>query len=117
VLAGQLRIDQDAELQAAREASVGPIDKIIATAHADGSLRPDVVSGDIGLLLVRLTRPLPGPFAPEIAGALAHRHLDLLLAGLRSPNPPGAALPEPAMTFDDLRAMRPGAPPREEHTP
>jgi hypothetical protein len=76
-----------------------------------------VASGDIGLLLVRLTRPLPGPFAPEIANGLAHRHLDLVLAGLRAPNPSGAALPEPAMTFDDLRAMGRGAPRREEHAP
>ena len=117
VLAGQLRIERDEELLAARQASVDPLDRIIAAAHADGSLRPDVASGDIGLLLVRLTRPLPGPFAPEIASGLAHRHLDLVLAGLRTPNGPGAALPEPAMTFDDLRAMRPGARPREEHAP
>src|SRR6266567_3014086 len=90
---------------AARRASVEPLDQIIAGAHADGSLRPDVASGDIGLVLVRLTRPLPGPFPPEVNERLAHRHLDLVLAGLRSSNPSKARLPGPAMTFEDLRAM------------
>jgi AcrR family transcriptional regulator len=105
VLVGQLQMDEDAELMAARDASVEPLERIISTAHADGSLRPDVVSGDIGLLLVRLTRPLPGPFPPEVERGLAHRHLDLLLAGLRTSNPSTVALSGPAMTFQDLRAM------------
>jgi AcrR family transcriptional regulator len=105
VVVGQLQMDQDAELTAARRASVEPLDQIIASAHADGSLRPDVASGDIGLLLVRLTRPLPGPFPPEVNQGLAHRHLDLVLAGLRSSNPSGVSLPGPAMTFENLRAM------------
>jgi AcrR family transcriptional regulator len=105
VVVAQLQMDQDKELVAARQASVGPLDQIIASAHADGSLRPDVASGDIGLLLVRLTRPLPGPFSPEINQELAHRHLDLILAGLRSSNPSGQSLPGPAMAFEDLRAI------------
>jgi AcrR family transcriptional regulator len=116
-LVGQLEMELDKELVAARQASVEPLDRIIAAAHADGSLRQDVASGDIGLLLVRLTRPLPGPFPPEVDHGLAHRHLDLVLAGLRSPNPSSASLPEPAMTFDDLRAMQPDTDRREESTP
>jgi hypothetical protein len=64
-----------------------------------------VAPADVGLLLVRLTRPLPGPFPPEVNQGLAHRHLDLVLAGLRSSNPSGVSLPGPAMTFEDLRAM------------
>ncbi len=103
VLAGQLQTDE--ELLAARRASVGPLSQIIATARADGSLRPDVASGDIGMLLVRLTRPLPGPFPPTLNHRLAHRHLELVLDGLRSSASPGVALPGPAMTFDDLAAM------------
>jgi AcrR family transcriptional regulator len=116
-LVGQLEMELDEELVAARQASVEPLDRIIAAAHAGGSLRQDVASGDIGLLLVRLTRPLPGPFPPEVDHGLAHRHLDLVLAGLRSPNPSSASLPEPAMTFDDLRAMQPATDRREESTP
>lgn len=92
----------DEALDAARRASVERIERIIATARADGSLRPDVASGDIGLLLVRLTRPLPGAFPTEVDNRLAHRHLDVLLDGLRSTANHGAPLPDPAMTFDDL---------------
>jgi AcrR family transcriptional regulator len=109
VVVGQLQIDQDEELVAARQASVEPLDRIIASARAEGSLRPDVASGDIGLLLVRLTRPLPGPFPAEVHQRLAHRHLDLVLAGLRNANPSGQVLPGPAMRFDDLRAMASGS--------
>jgi AcrR family transcriptional regulator len=108
---GRLRRD-DEELQAARRASIEAIDRIIDTARADGALRPDVASGDVGLLLVRLTRPLPGPFPAEVDSRLTHRHLDLLLDGLRATAFRGAPLPDPAMTFDDLAAMPPPPVPR-----
>ncbi len=98
---GRVRMDDEA-LHAARRASVERIERIIARARADGSLRPDVASGDIGLLLVRLTRPLPGAFPAEVDNQLAHRHLDLLLDGLRSTANHGAPLHGPAMTFEDL---------------
>ena len=101
---GRVQMDDEA-LRAARRASVERIDRIIATAHGDGSLRPDVASGDVGLLLVRLTRPLPGAFPAEVDNRLAHRHLDVLLDGLRSAANHGAPLPDPAMTFDDLANM------------
>jgi AcrR family transcriptional regulator len=113
VLVSQLHMD-DQELDAARRASVEPLDQIIATAHADGSLRRDVAPADVGLLLVRLTRPLPGPFPPAVDQGLAHRHLDLLLDGLRSSARQSVSLPGPAMTFDELAAMpRPAAPDRK----
>jgi AcrR family transcriptional regulator len=105
VVVGELQMDHDEALVAARQASIERIDQIIARAHADGSLRQDVASGDIGLLLVRLTRPLPGPFPPGMHDRLAHRHLDLVLSGLRSANPAHVSLPEPAMTLEDLRDM------------
>jgi hypothetical protein len=44
------------------------------TGRSCASLRPEVASGDIGMLLVRLTRPLPGPIPPEVNRRLAHRH-------------------------------------------
>ena len=40
--------------------------------------------GDVGTLLVRLSRPLPGPMPTDLNDELAHRHLDLVLAGLRA---------------------------------
>jgi AcrR family transcriptional regulator len=102
-LIGQLRLDE--ELLDARRASAKAVAAIVAAARADGSLRGDVTEGDVGLLLVRLARPLPGPFPPEANRQLAHRHLNLVLDGLRSQAAPGAPLAGPAMTFDDLAAM------------
>jgi AcrR family transcriptional regulator len=102
-LVGELRMDE--ELLAARRASAQAVEAIVDAARAEGSLRGDVASGDVGVLLVRLSRPLPGPFPPAVNRSLAHRHLDLVLDGLRSRAAPGAPLAGPAMTFDDLAAM------------
>jgi AcrR family transcriptional regulator len=78
------RLDlQDAELGPAREASAAAMQAIIDRAHDDGTLPHDISFGDVGTLLVRISRPLPGPLAPELEDELAHRHLDLALAGLR----------------------------------
>jgi AcrR family transcriptional regulator len=110
VLVGQVQMDEEA--LAARRASIQAVDRIVAAARAEGSLRPDATSGDVGMLLVRLSRPLPGPFPPAVNHHLAHRHLELLLEGLRPPASPGAPLPGPAMTFEDLAAMPPHHPGR-----
>jgi AcrR family transcriptional regulator len=97
------RIEADEDVVAARQRSTRRINRIIDAAHAAKLLRPDAAPGDIGLLIVRLSRPLPGPFPAAVNQELAHRHLDLLLDGLRSTR--ATALPGPAMTFDDLAAM------------
>jgi AcrR family transcriptional regulator len=95
----------DAEFLAARDAAVDPVQEMITRAQASGALRPDVTFGDIGLLLIRLSRPLPSAFPPEIERALAHRHLDLLLDGLRC-SPSDGSLGGPALSVDDLRRRR-----------
>ena len=71
-----------------------------------GTLRADVTSGDIGMLIVRLTRPLPGPFPAEMNNSLSHRHLSLLIDGLR-PAAREPMLPGPALTIEDLRDFPP----------
>jgi hypothetical protein len=69
-----------------------------------------VAFGDIGLMVVRLTRPLPGPFPREVDDRLAHRHLDLLIDGLRAAHDGNSALLDgPGLTLADLRAMAPTA--------
>jgi AcrR family transcriptional regulator len=73
----------DERLRPAREAAAALVQRIVAAAHADGTLAPDITFADIGTLLVRLARPLPGRLAPELNDQLAHRHLDLLIEGLR----------------------------------
>jgi AcrR family transcriptional regulator len=73
----------DADLGPARDASADAMQAIIDRAHDDETLARDISFGDIGTLLVWISRPLPGPMSPELEAKLAHRHLDLALAGLR----------------------------------
>lgn len=83
------RLD-DADLETAREASTVAVERLVEAAHSDGSLPRDVTFGDIGTMLVRLSRPLPGGVQADLDNHLAHRHLDLVLAGLRcAPDPLG----------------------------
>jgi AcrR family transcriptional regulator len=97
---------EDAELLRARDEASVPMQAMIDRAQADGTLRQDIAFGDISLLIVRLARPLPGPIPRALDDRLAHRHLDLLLAGLQAAyNPSSARLPDPAMTLADLRAI------------
>lgn len=97
---------EDADLAQARDAAATPIQLLIDAAHADGTLRSDVAFGDISLLIVRLARPLPGSFPRALDDHLAHRHLDLLIAGLHARHESVGSLPGPAMTLADLRALR-----------
>jgi AcrR family transcriptional regulator len=117
----------DEEIARAREESAGAIDPLINAAKRAGGLRADVTSGDIGMLVVRMTRPLPGPITPGMNNGLSHRHLELLIDGLRpaarepvdGPRPAGRVpgrepadhepvLPGPALTIDDLRRFSNG---------
>ena len=93
----------DEEIALIRTRSWGLFQQLIDRAHAAGTLRADATFADIGLLLVRLASPLPGPIPRELDNRLAHRHLELLLDGLRTDRAePAAPLPEPALTLADL---------------
>jgi AcrR family transcriptional regulator len=94
----------DEELGPAREAGAASVQQLVDAAHEDGTLAADVTFADIGTLLVRLARPLPG-LPPDVDAGLAHRHLDLLVAGLRpvpGRKPPGG----PRLGRAELRALR-----------
>jgi AcrR family transcriptional regulator len=95
---------EDGEVRAARETSAGLAQQIVDAAHADGSLAEDVTFGDIGTLLVRLSRPLPGPIPSDVDAQLAHRHLDLVIDGLR-PAPGRHAPGGPRLERADLRSF------------
>ncbi|MDT4959121.1 MAG: hypothetical protein QOD31_2920 [Pseudonocardiales bacterium] len=95
----------DAELRPARDASANAVAQIVDAAHRDGSLPEAVTFADIGLLLVRLARPLPGPISPELNDALAHRHLDLLVDGLRQKGKRAKTLRGPTLSHADLRTL------------
>lgn len=97
----------DEAIASIRTRAWGLFQQLVDRAHAAGTLRPDATFADIGLLLVRLARPLPGPIPRDLDTRLAHRHLELLLAGLRADRAePAAPLPEPALTLADLLAAR-----------
>jgi AcrR family transcriptional regulator len=105
---GRIPLDEDEEIARAREFAVEPVQRMIELAQGEGSLRPDVAFGDVGLMLVRISRPLPGAFPRELNDQLAHRHVDLLLQGLRNtPDLAETALPGPAMALADLRSLSP----------
>lgn len=55
-----------------------------------------------GMLTVRLSRPLAGGFPPEVNHGLSHRHLGLVIDGLRTNARPPAEVGGPALTLADL---------------
>lgn len=76
------RKDPEVAAQMGRlESAVGAI---VARAQRDGLLRDDIGYGDLMLALAQLARPLPGTCCAGFA-PFAHRHLQLLLDGLRAP--------------------------------
>lgn len=91
----------DAELEQARTAGSEALQRMVARAHRKGALRKDVSAGDIGTLIVRLSRPLPGPFPREVNDDLGHRHLDLLVDGLSGKG----RLSGPELSLHDLQRM------------
>ncbi|MFG2917856.1 TetR family transcriptional regulator [Kitasatospora sp. NPDC048298] len=73
----------DEELVAVRRGAVVAVEELLRAAREAGRLRADVGMGDLVLLCVRVSRPLPGALAAlEADGSLVHRHLDLALDGL-----------------------------------
>jgi AcrR family transcriptional regulator len=78
------------------------IEELINEARHKRLIRDELRFSDIGLLLVRLSRPLIGLKA-ELQLPYAHRHLDLVLAGMRPGEPP---LSGPRLTLQELRDAR-----------
>jgi AcrR family transcriptional regulator len=101
-LTGEVTPDQ--EILRLRHELVLLIGHLLDVAHADETLRPEVTFGDIGPMLIRLSRPLPGRLPRDLDDALAHRQLEVLIDGLRAvPGRAPGTLPGPALTIDDLQ--------------
>src|SRR3954463_15994699 len=79
----RLDLDEPA-LGAARARLARLADALFGAAQRPGPLRPHGTFPDIGLMTVRLSQPLPGAFTPDAQRALAHRHADLVLSGVRA---------------------------------
>ena len=103
VLGGEVDIEHDEELKQARDNLASLFETIVRAARGSGQLRTDVGLGDIGLMVIRLARPLPGAFPREFDDAAAHRQLDIMLDGLRGEHAGGTAS---SLSLDDVRGRR-----------
>ncbi|MGW6685481.1 TetR/AcrR family transcriptional regulator [Streptomyces sp. NPDC054961] len=88
------------ELLASRSALEEAVESLVAAGQLAGLLRTDIGVGDLLIALSQLSRPLPGTACFDV-GLFAHRHLQLLLDGLRTPA--RSALPGAPTTLADLR--------------
>lgn len=79
---------EEPELAASREASAAATEALVDAAHASGQLPKDVTFADVGMMLVRIARPLPGPMPTALKDELARRHLELFIRGLRGGDGP-----------------------------
>ena len=96
----------DAVLLPARDRGAASVQRLVDAAHAEGSLSDQVTFADVGMMLVRLSRPLPGPLSEELNAQLGHRHLDLLVSGLRSgQDAVEAPLEGPELSREDLNNL------------
>lgn len=87
-----------------RMESAALLQRMIERAQADGTLRPGIAFGDIALLLVRLSRPLPGTIDRALDLEMAQRHLTVLIDGLRSDRATDS-LTGTELTLDMLRSL------------
>jgi AcrR family transcriptional regulator len=101
------RLAKDDELLEARRRSREAHNALVNAAHREGSLRPDVTTGDVAMLFIRFTPPLPGTLSQEDNRRLSHRHLELAMDGLLR-FVSNENLPGPAFSFDDILQLGPG---------
>jgi AcrR family transcriptional regulator len=92
----------DDEISMTKERMADALEHILAKATAAGLLRPDVAIGDVMVVLTQFTRPWPG-IDYEAVETIAHRHLELLLDGMRAPQ--ASELPGPSLTLAELRRV------------
>jgi AcrR family transcriptional regulator len=104
VLTGEGAIGRDEEFLRVRDELGRLFESIVDGAQRAGLLWTDVGPGDLGLMTIRLARPLPLALDRAADDALAHRQLDVMLAGLRA-GATGSAPAAPALTLDDVRRI------------
>jgi AcrR family transcriptional regulator len=94
----------DEEMIQARTAGSEALQGLIDAAHSAGTLRREVTFADIGLLIVRMSRPLPGAFPRDLNDRLGHRHLDLIVNGMRA-DATEVDISGPAMSLAQLQQL------------
>jgi AcrR family transcriptional regulator len=90
----------ESEIFATRERLKGAVQRILDAARAAGTLRTDVGSDDVMMAVAQLVRPFPGATYDSLH-PFVHRHLQLLLDGLRAPA--RSSLPGSPPTLEDVR--------------
>src|SRR6516164_5005831 len=88
-LAGQ--IETTAEMRAVARRGMARLGEIVARAHRDGSLRPDVTALDVTWLIEQFSRRPPDPVEPDEERNVRARLVAIALDGLRTQA--GQALP------------------------
>ncbi|QHC29950.1 TetR/AcrR family transcriptional regulator [Streptomyces sp. HF10] len=88
------------DLEAARERVESLVAEVMGRAVTAGQLRSDVGVGDLMIAVAQLSRPPAGTGCPQ-GDRFVHRHLQLLLDGLRAPA--RSVLPGTAVTVGELR--------------
>ncbi|MER8056885.1 MULTISPECIES: TetR/AcrR family transcriptional regulator [unclassified Streptomyces] len=88
------------ELEAARERVESLVAEVMGRAVTAGQLRSDVGVGDLMIAVAQLSRPPAGTGCPQ-GDRFVHRHLQLLLDGLRAPA--RSVLTGTAVTVGELR--------------
>jgi AcrR family transcriptional regulator len=96
-------LHDDQATQRLRQALLDILSELVAAAQDDGSLRPDVSSGDIAMILSLILRDIRG-LPTDVRESAPARYLTLMLDGLQAR--PGTPLPGRAVTEDDLDLIR-----------
>jgi AcrR family transcriptional regulator len=97
--AARAALMDDPEATALKRQMMDVIDEVLRAGQADGSIRPDVGTGDVALAFVLLAKQLANPRF-ESAPHAAARCLALMLDALR--NGPAEALPGQPLTRADI---------------
>ncbi|MFF7245255.1 TetR/AcrR family transcriptional regulator [Embleya sp. NPDC008237] len=91
------------ELITARTRLEHLVETLMERSRTEGRLRTDIGSGDLLMAITQLTRPLPGMGSCMVNDRFVHRHLDVLLDGLCTPEP--TALSGSAVAMRDLEHL------------
>jgi len=97
----------DAELEEAERATFAAVTCLVERAQAEGALRPDVGTGDVIMLIGRLTCS-PDELPPGLEDLAPARLVSIMLDGLRAADP--TVLPGAPITAADLGAGAPTRP-------
>lgn len=91
------------DLEESRERVENLVARLMDRAKAAGRLREDVEFGDLLVGVSQLSRPPAGTGCDTLErfNRFVHRHVQLLLDGMRAPAP--SVLPGTAVTMEDLR--------------